>query len=66
MLLQVDGVNMTFLTTRAFLKKRYIMKDTRLQNIPVVLMPFNTNTYLKYLNDSLPPANNQYKRPEGF
>ena len=48
-IIQVDGVNMTFLTTRAYLKKNklYTMKESRLQNIPTVLMSFNTNTYLK-------------------
>ena len=67
-ILHVGGVNMRFLTNRAYLKKNrlYIIKETLLQNIPVVLMSFNTNNYLIYLSDSFPESNNQYKIPEGF
>ena len=42
------------------------MKDTRLQDTSVVLMSFNTNNYSKYLSDSLPASNNQYKTLEEF
>ena len=67
-ILQVDGVNMTFFKTCAYLKKKpalYYERDS-FAKYTCILMSFNTNNYIKYFSDSLSASNNQYKTPEGF